>query len=372
MSNIIKKIKQLTLFSFFLNSFFLFLNSLFLILYSFFLIHIFSPLIQFKRKLNSYFLIHNSYQGSALIITILVIAVVSAIGFSVSRLTISQMRQTTQLEDSVKAYYAAESGIEQGLLMWRYNHNVEVPKENLSQDDPQTMRVFMNDMSTKDANISQPEPNVSNIPYYDLRIWYKNPIINGWSDEIVCSENATSSYCTNPEENQPITRTGTEPALAKDSAIQYNLQGIDRIWLSWEFEDDSYCRTNCRGVDGSPTSCNANYSNSICMLEFIPINEQGDMDWEQKNIFTYDDKFELSYPIDNIQTVRFRVFGNGLKEYRISKQATSSDDVKMSSGYTIIESTGYFGNAKRRLQIKINRTSRTILGPYDMVIYQAK
>lgn len=309
--------------------------------------------------------------GSALIITILVIAVVSAIGFSVSRLTISQMRQTTQLEDSVKAYYAAESGIEQGLLMWRYNHNVEVPKENLSQDDPQTMRVFMNDMSTKDANISQPEPNVSNIPYYDLRIWYKNPIIDGWSEEIVCSENATSSYCTSPQENQPITRTGTEPALAKDSAIQYNMQGVDRILLKWEFEDDSYCRSNCRDNQGLPTICTANFSNSICKIEFIPINEQGDMDWDKKYLISYNERDNLGMPVNNIQIARFRVFGSGLKEYMISSQATG-DDAKMSSGFTIIESTGYFGNAKRRLQIKINRTSRTILGPYDMVIYQAQ
>lgn len=63
--------------------------------------------------------IKQSNVGAALVITLIVVTVISAIAFSVSRMLVSEVKQITRLEDSEMAYQAAESGIEAGLLLYR-------------------------------------------------------------------------------------------------------------------------------------------------------------------------------------------------------------------------------------------------------------
>ena len=68
---------------------------------------------------------NTKYQtGAALLITMLIIATVGALALAVGRIVISELRITTSYADSIIAYQAAESGIEQGLLNFRNNRNI--------------------------------------------------------------------------------------------------------------------------------------------------------------------------------------------------------------------------------------------------------
>lgn len=58
-------------------------------------------------------------KGSALLLAILVMAGVTAAGIGMSSLVISEIRQARNLDNAVVAYYAAESGIEDGLYQLR-------------------------------------------------------------------------------------------------------------------------------------------------------------------------------------------------------------------------------------------------------------
>src|SRR3990167_9958931 len=71
----------------------------------------------------------NPQQGSALLITMIVIAVVGSIAFAIGASTITAFRQQTQIEDSLNAYAAATAGLEDGLLRWRFDKDTETPRD---------------------------------------------------------------------------------------------------------------------------------------------------------------------------------------------------------------------------------------------------
>ena len=310
--------------------------------------------------------------GSALIIALLTTAVISSIGFGVGRLMISEIKQSSRIEDSILAYYAAESGIEQALLLWRYNRNVEIPKDNMSKGIKKAMRVYLDNLDYKmDADIDIPDENAKTRAYYDLRVWYKNNNADGQSQEIVCSQKALDdpvSECSEAlEEGLDIVNTYDDPALVKDNTVQYDVRGLKNIELKWEFEREPkvYYDENGKRID----------ERDKFLLEFIPINEDGEIVEGLKKVYHYDDRkrippISLWASLKDIKTIRLRVFGENLKEYSITADAPASDSPKMSSRFTTIDSIGYFGTSKRRLKIQINRFSKTIFGPYDMVIYQ--
>jgi Tfp pilus assembly protein PilX len=66
-------------------------------------------------------------KGSALLIAMIVITAISAAAFGLAKLLLSDIRITSSLEDSTAAYYAAEAGIEHGLLKFRIDRTTEVP-----------------------------------------------------------------------------------------------------------------------------------------------------------------------------------------------------------------------------------------------------
>jgi Tfp pilus assembly protein PilX len=76
--------------------------------------------INMKTKTKIYY-----QSGAALLITMLIIATVGALALAVGRIVISELHITSTYSDSVIAYQAAESGIEQGLLEFRNDHNIE-------------------------------------------------------------------------------------------------------------------------------------------------------------------------------------------------------------------------------------------------------
>jgi len=77
--------------------------------------------------------------------------------------------------------------------------------------------------------------------------------------------------------------------------------------------------------------------------------------------------------ITGAKRVRIKPWGGDLESYTLTYQSNSEErKEKLDSRYTIIESTGYFGNTKRKLQVKIDRHSGQLLGLYDFVLYSGE
>ena len=66
-------------------------------------------------------------KGTAFLLTMIVITVVSTVAMSVGRLMVSDLNMTTKLEESIVAYYAAEAGIEDGLWRIRDDKDIQIP-----------------------------------------------------------------------------------------------------------------------------------------------------------------------------------------------------------------------------------------------------
>jgi len=118
----------------------------------------------------------------------------------------SNTKQTTLFEDSLKAYYAAESGVEAALLEWRFNHDAELWNKTNAEEcaleivygDPAPEiceKVIMTKVVTLDRQ-SDPGNPVQDItdqiydadgqvkadasypvnqPWYELRMYFRDP-----------------------------------------------------------------------------------------------------------------------------------------------------------------------------------------------------
>ncbi|TSC95495.1 MAG: Uncharacterized protein CEN88_474 [Candidatus Berkelbacteria bacterium Licking1014_2] len=70
--------------------------------------------------------------GTAMLLTLLLVGAIGVILFSVSRLTIDEVRASREIRESVLSYYAAEAGLEKGLLEYRQNH--DIIKDNITSN----------------------------------------------------------------------------------------------------------------------------------------------------------------------------------------------------------------------------------------------
>ncbi|MFA4930429.1 MAG: hypothetical protein WC570_01005 [Patescibacteria group bacterium] len=137
--------------------------------------------------------------GSAIIMALIIIAGLAGTGLGAARLSRSNISQTNQFEDSLKAFYAAEAGVEAALLEWRFDHDVEFWDQQAANDcydsggtdvdrcaaatpahyvtlDDQTSAFMGQDLV---RNLSETEVEAGVVPknqaWYELRIYYRDP-----------------------------------------------------------------------------------------------------------------------------------------------------------------------------------------------------
>lgn len=113
--------------------------------------------------------------ASALIITVLVITALSVVVTSLVRNTVSEAKQIGRLEDSQQAYYLAESGINQGLLAWRFNKDKEIPQGqgSITVDTNIVQRFDLTNNTT--STLSNPASFLPSLGQrvYDLKVYYQ-------------------------------------------------------------------------------------------------------------------------------------------------------------------------------------------------------
>ncbi len=96
-------------------------------------------------------------RGSALIIAMMMIATIGAIAFGIAKLLFADSNIATIYENGSLAYYAAESGIEEGFLRYKFNRNAEIPyakpSSNLYWTFGQDTVVFRNNLTDKTVTL---------------------------------------------------------------------------------------------------------------------------------------------------------------------------------------------------------------------------
>jgi hypothetical protein len=337
--------------------------------------------------------------GSALIITILLVTVLVGIAFGTSRLTISEIVQSSRLEDSELAFQAAEGCIETGLLFYRYNRNAEAPQGvdgGMSQSVDEFMYIdissgeILGNISNSDfESIRKSHPDRS---YCALRMWHRHD--EGEPEEVLTSQCSQDQYqarlCVEVPDNKIANlcdgantcyeddgRYYIMPALAQDDvveyAIEYDVTGLESINIDWDYLEERldfgpFCNKY-------PDECDPenwdNYRNSFQLL-YLPIDEEGEVMLEMgyKQLLDYDrrqDNEKLN--LQGVSKIRIKPFRGSLESYTIT---TNEPTAKLDTRYTMIESTGYYGSAKRKLKNILDRKTKSLLSPYDFLLYSSE
>ncbi|MCL5795765.1 MAG: hypothetical protein M1338_05435 [Patescibacteria group bacterium] len=353
-------------------------------------------------------------QGSALIITILLITAISTVLFSVARLTYSDLAQATRLEESITANYAAESGIELGLLSYRFNHEAETNNplgSNCTSNNncaytetlpPNTYHGGSLDLdfastplSLYPSTPSSASSASASAPSASMRMWFMESQLGSW--ENIRSNNGDGS-----------------PKLLKDQTIELDLsnqynQPLQFFWTSAKIAMDKIPTDFGVECDVGENECNYPQvrnpectSQEVCNppivqplfgMEFTlsKIDSSGNATPCDKG-FIKSGKKSIEFKDATPQNVDPKPYiswqcGEGQYKLRIKPLIGISDAVgrendrpyvyyavqkpngiPIDNGTTHIVSTGTYGSTRRTLTIDLDRSSTKLLGLYDLIL----
>lgn len=302
-------------------------------------------------------------RGSALIISFLLIAAVGGTALSIGRLFLMDQSTAQIYEDSIVAYYAAESGIEEAMLRYRYNKNVEVPTESGIFNSDMVLRTNLTDADSENVypNSALSTSGATDIKY-DLKVTSFGKIFGNDVNENNIVD--TNDYIT----------------IQRDEAIKLDVSktiGGLKIYVKYVSPTNTaFFEAKLTGKVGD------NLTEFKKALLF-----QDPSDAASRNMFPDSDdyvKFVKNgdlYSLDDLKTAiaDSTLFDDGevilsLKainttdQVKVALQATASGG-QIPLPNTLVTSTGYYGRNSRTLKAKIDRQSGTVYDLFDYVIY---
>lgn len=264
--------------------------------------------------LNSQFSILQ--RGSALIITMLVVAAISTAAFGISRIFLADVRVAASLENALKSYYSAEAGVEEGLVRYRIDRG----------DDT------LNNVTN---SLSRP---VGQQGRYDLTTTYlTSGNLTAGRIGGAYAFDTIGEYPENPEfAGPPI------GAVRQDETVEVATPTAETVTVHWRWQG---------GVGPA---------NRECGVEITTLRPDG-----QFNKI-------LNRNTDDVN--RENIVYSGATALRVKPLCRSLDWLAFSGGGPIgrtvqtIEATGFAGSAKRKLQSIVNRRSGSLVGIFDFVL----
>ncbi len=297
------------------------------------------------------------HRGSALLVTLLITGAISLILLSVATFTIRELRVTSALEDSSLAYAAAEAGIEDGLLRWRFDRNSEVPQGDMQATVSRALRVDLltGDIRTNVA-IGEQLPQDPTHSIYDLRMWYKTPLVGNLTDL-----------------QSPL----HEKKLFKDQTLEMDVSGLRGQTLLFHFATIPGKNWSAR-IESRVVAEDANgLATELCAEAACKQFSTDPATASQIAITIPFGPEQLAYRL-RIKPYIFDtanpLVDAGAESYityvlEVPGAARERTQQLLDDGTTYIEATGYFGAAKRKLLAKVDRRSGTVLGVYDFALF---
>jgi hypothetical protein len=344
-------------------------------------------------------------RGSAIIIAMLMITAIGGIAFAIGRLLFIESVSASYYVNGSIAYYAAESGLEEGFLRYRYNRNAEVPFATWELGDDKVFRTDLTANTTDTAVLSgilssESLASTSTMnQLYDLRMGY---IGTGGAPWFGPPDKGTNGMDAN---DFPTPVDNSAPYyIKKDEAIKIDLTGLN---LSNELKLDA----KFYGLSVVPTEaqkCNAlieakmtvvdsgvtkeyksliSYNKTNCGTALITKLYSGGVQSAQAGTSTMYyrvNRLQDIIDIDNYgplpsSSAKVTLFlkplyydmAIGISTDCLAVGGTCIDKTMIVSGpSTKIESTGYYGGTTRKLEADIDRQSGTLYDLFDYVIYK--
>lgn len=373
-------------------------------------------------------------RGSALIIAMLLITAVGGIAFGIARLLFMETSLQSISENGIVAYYAAESGLEEGFLRYRYDKNAEVPFSNWTWNaDESQNKVFRTNLSTlavdtggsfvgvtKSDSLGSPTEK-----YYDLRMGYAgmeniknaqgdtemNPLYGNDADQngIFNIEDLKNTnydagknsvlkipYDESVKIDLPGFNSTTQPLSLYAKYYGYNSADTNskcNFLLEVKFlVDDGRKREYKALVTHDPLNCptvlgsgftdklmgagGGNYADGLGKYFIVKVSSLQRVITDAAGVVPAGSKVTLYIKPLTRNTIpdaaeKFTSLGLAV-ENCVASNMDSCKDKTVPSPHTRLESTGYFGGASRKLMADIDRQSGTLYDLYDYVIYKTQ
>ncbi len=295
--------------------------------------------------------------GVALIITIFLSAIMlTSVGVFAKEMA-EEAINSARIDNSLIAYYAAEAGIEDALLFWRYDKDSEISRDNdensnldVTETVSNTPRCINLEDDTRDDNYSTPtECSKTNKPfgnrYYAMRMWYK----------------------TNEIKNYQLNR---------DDVLEIEVPNLTgKVDLSWVIPKEIKDL-----LDIMPPSQKSGFS-----MEITAYDENGNIISKEEGgkFFTPTKDYQVYLRNTRTKIIRIKpwytkaVFNDTDPRTEgapiagvipsVLINATSGD--LMTTPITHIESIGYYGGVARKISVDLDRATGKIIGMLDYAIY---
>jgi Tfp pilus assembly protein PilX len=348
--------------------------------------------------------------ASALILTLVLVGLVASLAFFVARSSVRETKNTASGSASIAAYYAAEAGIEDGLARVAADRNLEVPtckfgfaKDSAcnSTDDSN----FNAELSVEDIALAQPKswPQRVRMARFGANGALKNndPNVTGGDadlnkviDALVNNADATKGISV-PAVNEYIYDLKITSKTKKPNANTPSDPGADTTNLinkSGDFKEFTFDTQGANVPDAmniywkcEAADCSPDVKLIIEYTLYDPATCFPDVDAS----CVY--KVERSEPGETRNSnLPLSLFGaTSPRVYKVKIKAVSSDPnnanfpgvnfgavatksgvaIAMKSDIVKIQSIGYFGGIKRRLEAEVDKTSGSLLGLFDYAVY---
>lgn len=310
--------------------------------------------------------------GTALLVTLLLVGAISAIAFGMTKITLNEVFVGMKSQEGLQAQYAAQAGVEDALMRYKFHDKTDLEMPNGSRKDTTAVvRVYIDRLRDDPGKVSR-----ENNPHHDLPLVEDNGVLHYVYDLKVWSK-------------QDCAQDSCEYILSKDQSAMLDVSEVENnIHVSWDLIN------NNNNVVTSINSPEARAQTGLWYRLSDPIKPgQIDPTGQSRDFFTF-----LSYfdPANNSTDPRFTqtgmvIFRNGSNlTTRTAKslkfKAFIADTIngragtnfririRITSGViggpeTHIESTGYYGNTAKKIEVTVDRESKSIIDIFDYVIY---
>ena len=295
--------------------------------------------------------------GIALIITIILTSIMLTAVVLVSKEMVDEIKNSTRIDNSLIAYYAAEAGLEDALLAWRYDHDAEISQEkdrNHNVDvtcvplthpcTPRMVDLTDSPTATKDNYVIDNSTTKDlGKSYYELTMWNKVPSV---VNQTVLQDNVAEFEI--PNMTQPVKLEWT-PNPVTDPLSGY------RVEITVYNENGDIVEKQFDKPEQQPSF----------------IVDPNDIGGPGKKIIRVRPWYTKAFPESDGFTFKegsLPLPGNSIPSINLSINQSSVSDL-ISGTVTHIESVGYFGGVARKIVATLDRSSGSIIGINDFAIY---
>lgn len=339
-------------------------------------------------------------KAAALLTAILLSSIIGAVAIGVSALAVRQVNISETYGNGLVAFYSAESGLEEGLLRYRFNKDTQVPfvinttTDVIGRTPARKYRSLLdrNPMNTYSAT------GIGNNNFYllsdrsqvyDLQTYYKQSY---YGDDVDNNGYISQADFTN------LSRPNNDfYKLAKDEQKDFTITGSNnpstdnRIYLYWRWSSNCNAGkarralevklkvdTAASGLPADRDEYTALFKDTTCG-QTIANADTPTILASGPTVFTAagggaDLKTKMNILSLKVVSMSLKSVGGSNNDHIAFgfNQGNQNGGSKVAGPTTTIRSLGYFGGVTREISANIDRQSGTILDIFNYVIYKGE